>query len=65
MDCERIYIDISSNKEKRFDNYLEYCCSYFSKSKNYLKVKIFGLLTDLKIASIDIKFICFDNANEN
>jgi hypothetical protein len=30
------------------ENHSEYCLSFFSKSKRYLKVKMIGLLTGLK-----------------
>ena len=72
---ERVYIDLSSIKEKSFggakfwalvvDDCSDYCWSFFLKSKSELKNKIMVLLTDLKIAGINIKFIRCDDSGEN
>ena len=72
---ERLYLDISSIKEKSFggakfwvlivDDYTDFCWSLFLKSKSELKSKMMDLLTDLKIASIDVKIIRCNNASEN
>ena len=47
------------------DDYTDYCWSIFLKAKIGLKVKVMTLLTDLKIASVDIKFIRCDDSSEN
>ena len=72
---ERVYIDISSIKERSFgdakcwalvvDDYSDFCWSFFLKNKSDLKVKMTNLLTDLKIADVNVKFIRCDDAGEN
>ena len=72
---ERVYLDISSIKEKSYggsrfwvlivDDYTDYCWSIFLKAKSDLKVKVMTLLTDLKIAGVNIKFIRCDDSGEN
>jgi Reverse transcriptase (RNA-dependent DNA polymerase) len=47
------------------DDYTDYCWSLFLKEKRELKEKMIELLTDLKIAGINIKFICCDDSGEN
>jgi hypothetical protein len=68
-------LDISSIKgvsygESKFcvlivDDYTNYCWSIFLKNKSKLKEEMFALLTDLKIAGIDIKHIRRDDSGEN
>jgi hypothetical protein len=58
---ERLYIDISSIKERSFggakfwalivDDYSDYCWSFVMKNKSDLQTRIKKLLTDLKIAN--------------
>ena len=72
---ERVYLDISSIKDVSYggskfwvlivDDYTNYCWSIFLKNKSDLKEKMFTLLTDLKIAGIDIKYIRCDDSGEN
>ena len=72
---ERVYLDISSIKDASYggskfwalivDDYTDYCWSLFLKNKSELKSKMLTLLTDLKIAGIDIKFIRCDDSGEN
>jgi transposase InsO family protein len=72
---ERLYIDISSIKERSFggekfwalivDDYSEYCWSIVMKNKSDLQTRIKALLTDLKIANQIVKFIRCDDAGEN
>ena len=72
---ERVYVDISSIKERSFggakfwalvvDDYSDFCWSFFLKNKSDLKVKMINLLTDLKIADVNVKFIRCDDAGEN
>ena len=72
---ERLYIDISSIKNESFggskfwvlivDNYTDYCWSLFLKHKADLKNTMFKLLTDLKIAGIEVKYIHSDDSGEN
>jgi hypothetical protein len=72
---ERLYLDISSIEEKSFggaklwvlivDDYTDFCWSLFLKSKSELKSKMMVLFIDLKIPSIDVKFIRCDHAGEN
>jgi predicted secreted protein len=72
---ERVYLDISSIKDVGYggskfwvlivDDYTNYCWSIFLKNKSELKEKMFPLLTDLKIAGIDIKHIRCDDSGEN
>jgi hypothetical protein len=47
------------------DDYTEYCWNYVLKNKSDLKVKIKTLLTDLKIANWNVRFIRCDDAGEN
>jgi hypothetical protein len=64
---ERLYVDISSIKERSIngakfwalivDDYTGYCWSFVLKNKSDLKVKIKALLTDLKIANWNVRFI--------
>jgi hypothetical protein len=72
---EQLYIDISSIKNESFggskfwafivDDYIDYCWSLFLKYKADLKDKMLKLLTKLKIAGIEVKFICCDDSGEN
>ena len=72
---ERVYVDISSIKERSFggakfwalvvDDYSDFCWSFFLKNKSDLKVKMVNLLTDLKIADVNVKIIRCDDADEN
>jgi hypothetical protein len=72
---ERLYIDISSIKERIFgvakfwalivDDYSDYCWSFVMKNKSDLKTRIKMLLTDLKIANRIVKFTRCDDAGEN
>jgi hypothetical protein len=71
---ERLYIDISSIKERSFggakfwalivivDDYSNYCWSFVMKNKSDLKTRIMTLLTNLKIANRIVKFIRCDDA---
>jgi hypothetical protein len=64
---ERVYLDISSIKGESYggscfwalvvDDHTDYCWSLFLKAKSDLKGKFLTLLTDLKIAGLDVKFI--------
>ncbi len=47
------------------DDYTDYCWSIFLKLKGELKDKMRILLTDLKIAGIEVKYIQCDNSGEN
>jgi hypothetical protein len=72
---ERLYVDISSIKERSFcgakfwalivDDYTDFCWSFVMKNKSDLKTRIKTLLTDLKIANWIVKFIRCDDAGEN
>jgi hypothetical protein len=72
---EQVYLDISSIKDVNYggskfwvlivDDYTNFCWSSFLKNKSKLKEKMFPLLTDLKIAGIDIKYIRCDDSGEN
>ena len=72
---ERLYIDISSIKSPSYggskfwvlivDDYTDYCWSIFLKNKGDLKEKMFTLLTDLKIAGIDVKRVRCEDSGEN
>jgi hypothetical protein len=72
---ERLYINISSIKERYFggakfwalivDDCTDYCWSFVLKNKSDLKGKIKILLTDLKIADQNVRFIRCDNAGKN
>jgi hypothetical protein len=64
---QRIYLDIISIKGESYgdscfwalvvDDHTDYCWFLFLKAKSYLKGKFLTLLTDLKIAGLDVKFI--------
>jgi transposase InsO family protein len=68
-------VDISSIKERgtggaKFwalivDDYTDYCWSFLLRNKLDLKVKIITLLTDLKIANGNVRFIECDNGGKN
>jgi transposase InsO family protein len=72
---ERLYVDVSSIKERSFggskfwalivDDYSDYCWSFVVKNKSDLKTRIKTLLTDLKIVNLIVKFIRCDDAGEN
>jgi hypothetical protein len=72
---EGLYVNISLIKEKIFrgakfwglivDDYTDYCWSFTLKNDLDLKVKIETLLTDLKIANRNVKFIRCKNSGEN
>jgi hypothetical protein len=72
---ERLYVDISSIKERSFgrakfwalivDNYKDYYWSFVLKNKSDLREKIKTLLTDLKIANWNVRLIRCDDAGEN
>jgi hypothetical protein len=47
------------------DDYTDYCWSIFLKSKSEWKDKMKILLTDSKIAGIEVKFIQCDYSGEN
>jgi hypothetical protein len=65
--CERLYMDISSIKQRSFggakfwalivDECTDYCWSFVLKNKPDLKDRIRTLITDLKIAGLNVKFI--------
>jgi hypothetical protein len=68
-------IDISSIKDKSYggsrfwvlivDDYIDYCWSIFLRAKSDLKAKVTTLLTDLKIAGVNVQFIRCDDSGEN
>ena len=72
---ERVYLDISSIRDESYggsrfwcllvDDYTDFCWSIFLKNKSDLKCKVMTLLTDLKIAGIEIKQIRCDDSGEN
>ena len=72
---KRIYIDINSIKERSFGgakfcalvvyDYSDFCWSFFLRNVSDLKVKMIHLLTDLKIADVNVMFIRCDDAGEN
>jgi hypothetical protein len=72
---ERLYVDISSIKERCFggakfwalivDDYTDYCWSFVMKKNSDIKARIKTLLTDLKIANRIVKFIRCDSAGNN
>jgi hypothetical protein len=72
---ELIYNDLSSNKERSFggakfwalivDNYTDYCWNFVMKNKSDLKGKIKTLLTDLKVADLNVRLIRFDDPGKN
>jgi hypothetical protein len=47
------------------DDHTDYCWRLFLKEKSDLKGKFLTLLTDLKIAGLDVKFIRCDDLGEN
>jgi hypothetical protein len=65
-------LDISSIRGKSYggscfwvlivDDYTDYCWSIVLKTKGILKVKVMTLLTDLKIAGIEVKIIRCDDS---
>jgi hypothetical protein len=69
---ERLYVDISSIKERRFgganfwalivDDQIDYCWSFVLKNKSDLKERIDILLTDSKIAINNERFIRCNDA---
>jgi hypothetical protein len=75
LPSERLYINISSIKERSFGgakfwalivhDYSDYCWSFVMKHKSDLKTMIKTLLTDFKIAKQIVKFIRCDDAGEN
>jgi hypothetical protein len=72
---ERVYLDISSIRDESYggscfwvllvDDYTDYCWRIFLKNKSDLKSKVMTLLTDLKIAEINVKYIRCDDSGEN
>jgi hypothetical protein len=64
---ERVYLDMSSIKGESYgdsyfwalvlDDHTDYCWSLFLMAKSDLKGKFLTLLTDLKIAGLDVRFI--------
>jgi hypothetical protein len=48
-----------------FDDFTDYCWSLSLKEKSNLKEKMMTLSTDLKIAGINVRFICCDDSGEN
>jgi hypothetical protein len=72
---ERGYLDISSIRDESYggpcflvllvDDFSDYCWSIFLKNKSDLKCKVMTLLTDLKIAEINVKYIRCDDSGEN
>jgi hypothetical protein len=72
---ERVYLDISSIRDESYggscfwvllvDDYSDYCWSIFLKNKSDLKSKVMTLLTNLKIAGINVKYFRCDDSGEN
>jgi hypothetical protein len=72
---ERVYLDISSIRDEihggscfwplLVDDYSDYCWSIFLKNKNDLNSKVMTLLTDLKIAEINVKYIRCNDSGKN
>jgi hypothetical protein len=75
---ERFYLDISSIRDESYggyggscfwvllvDDYTGYCWSIFLKHKSDLNSKVMTLLTNLKIAGINVKNIRYDDSGEN
>jgi hypothetical protein len=72
---ERVYLDLSSIRDESYggscfwvllvDEYTDYCWSIFLKRKSDLKSKVMTLLTDLKIAGIDVKYIRCNDLGKN
>jgi hypothetical protein len=72
---ERFYLDISSIRDEIYggscfwallvDDCSDYCWSIFLKNKSELKSKVMTLLTDLKIAETNVKYIRCDDSGEN
>jgi hypothetical protein len=64
---ERLFMDISSVRDLSLGGYkfwvlvvdecTDHCWSIFLKTKSELKSKMMTLLTDLKIAGVNVKFI--------
>jgi hypothetical protein len=75
VSVERVYLDISSIRDESYggscfwallvDDYSDYCWSTFLKNKSDLKSKVMILLTDLKIAEINVKYIRCNDSGEN
>jgi hypothetical protein len=71
----RLYLDICSIKDTTYggskfwafivDNYTSYCWSIFLKSMSELKEQMLTLLTNFKIAEINVQFIPCDDSGEN
>jgi hypothetical protein len=72
---ERAYLDIIFIRDESYggfcfwvllvDGYTDYCCSIFLKNKSDLYSKVMTLLTDLKIAEVNVKYIRCDDSGEN
>jgi hypothetical protein len=72
---ERVYLDISSIIDESYvgscfwvlfvDDYTDYCWNIFLKNKSDLKSQVMTLLTDLKIAEINVKYIRCDDFGDN
>jgi hypothetical protein len=72
---EQLYIDISSIKGRGFgvanfcalivDDCTDYCWSFVMKNKSGIKAKIKTLLTNLKIAGWNVRFVTCDDAGKN
>jgi hypothetical protein len=75
VSVERVYLDISSIRDESYggscfwallvDDYSDYCWSTFLKNKSDLKSKVMILLTDLKIAEINVKYIRCNVSGKN
>jgi hypothetical protein len=72
---ERVYLDISSIRDESYggscfwvllvDHYTDCCWSIFLKQNSNLKGKVMTLLTDLKIAGVDVESIRCDDFGGN
>jgi hypothetical protein len=72
---ESVYLDISSIRDESYggscfwvllvDDYTDYFWIIFLNNKSDLKSKVMTLLTDLKIAEINVKYIRWDDSGEN
>jgi hypothetical protein len=63
---ERVYLDISSIKGKKWFSLLDLnCLSIFLRAKSDLNAKVTTSLTDLKIAGVNDNFIRCDDSGEN
>jgi hypothetical protein len=72
---ERLYIGKTSIKEMSFegaklwalivDDYTDYCWSFALKNNSELKCKVKTMLTDSKVAGLNVKYIRCDDAGEN